>query len=87
MKRVSEVGRSQRVAVVLVDVRGRFRANPLLHADCLLGVGTGNIIWGNYETNHYYFPVQLRDPGLCPPAALLEEIAEEQRKGFRWYSR
>jgi hypothetical protein len=70
-----EVGRSQRVAVVLLDVRGRFRANPLLHADCLLGVGTGNIIWGNYETNHYYFPVQLRDPDLSPPAALLEEIA------------
>ena len=64
-----------RVAAVLLDIRGRFRANPLLHADCLLGVGTGNIIWGDYETNYYYFPVQLRDPSTSPPASALEAIA------------
>jgi hypothetical protein len=49
----------------------------LLHADCLLGVGTGNVIWGNYETRHYYFPIQFR-PGLDrPDAGVLEAIALE----------
>jgi hypothetical protein len=49
----------------------------LLHADCLLGVGTGNIIWGNYETRYYYFPIQFR-PGLeRPDAGTLEAIALE----------
>jgi hypothetical protein len=69
------VGRGQREATVLIDVRGRFRANPLLHVDCLLGVGTGNIIWANYETNYYYFPVQRRDPEHTPSALDLEALA------------
>ena len=46
--------------------RGRFRTNPLLHAENWLGVDTGNIIWNNYETLHYYFPVQFR-PGIERP--------------------
>jgi hypothetical protein len=75
MASADRVGRGQRVAAALLDIRGRFRANPLLHADCLLGVGTGNIIWGDYETTHYYFPVQLRDPADSPAAADLEAIA------------
>ena len=69
------VGRNTRVATVLLDVRGRFRSNPLLHADCLLGIGTGNIIWSDYETTYYYFPVQLRDPDHSPPASAFEAIA------------
>ena len=69
------VGQNHRVATVLLGIRGRFRPNPLLHADCLLGVGTGNIIWADYEIAHYYFPVQLRDPAHSPPAATLEAIA------------
>jgi len=44
----------------------RFRSNPLLHADNLLGIGTGNIIWNNYETRYYYFPVQFR-PEVARP--------------------
>ncbi len=43
-------------------------SNPLLHVDNWLGVGTDNIIWGDYETRHYYFPVQFR-PGLDRPSA------------------
>ena len=70
-----QVGRGVRVGTLLVDIRGRYRSNPLLHADCLLGVGTGNIIWSNYETRHYYFPVQVR-PGLDePPSSLFEQVA------------
>jgi len=57
------VGRDQRIAPLLTGIRSRFRANPLLHADSWLGVGTGNILWSNYEARYYYFPVQFR-PGL-----------------------
>jgi hypothetical protein len=69
------VGRNQRVATLLAGIRGRFRANPLLHADNLLGVGTGNILWSNYETRHYYFPVQFRNETDRPDAATLEHVA------------
>jgi hypothetical protein len=62
----NQVGRGQRIATLLLDIRGRFRANPLLHVDNWLGVGTGNIVWSNYETRYYYFPVQFR-PGIDRP--------------------
>jgi hypothetical protein len=78
------VGRGQRVATLLIDIRGRFRANPLLHADNLLGVGTGNIIWNNYETTHYYFPVQFRPELDRPDATELERVAiTDQDAGLR----
>ncbi len=54
------VGRDQRIVTLLVSSRGRFRANPLLHAEDWLGVDTDNVVWNNYETLHYYFPVQFR---------------------------
>lgn len=69
------VGRNQRVGTLLVGIRGHYRANPLLHIDSILGIGTGNIIWSNYETTHYYFPVQIRDPERHPPAAEFEAVA------------
>ncbi len=50
-----------------MTTRGRFRTNPLLHAENWLGVNTGNIIWNNYETLHYYFPVQFRTQGIERP--------------------
>jgi hypothetical protein len=61
------VGRGRRLAFLPASVRSRFRANPLLHVDSWLGVDTGNIIWGNYEAQNYYFPVQFR-PGIDRPA-------------------
>ncbi len=70
------LGRNQRVGTLLIGIKGRFRSNPLLHADNLLGVGTGNCIWANYETIHYYFPVQFRDGVPRPPAEDFEEIAK-----------
>jgi hypothetical protein len=69
------LGRDQRVGSLLLDVRGPFRANPLLHVDCLLGVDTGNIIWSNYETANYYFPVQLRPDVRHPPVPVFEAVA------------
>jgi hypothetical protein len=68
-------GTGQRVATLLVRLRDRFRANPLLHADCLLGLGTGNVLWSNYETRHYYFPVRFRARLDRPDAGELERIA------------
>lgn len=69
------VGRDQKVGTLLIDIRGRFRSNPLLHADCLLGLDTGNVIWSDYETAHYYFPVRVRPSIHPPPADLFEKIA------------
>jgi hypothetical protein len=84
------VGEGRNIGTLLAEPRGRFRANPLLHADCLLGLGTGNVVWSNYETRFYYFPVQVR-PGLsAPPAAEFEAIAimvdpaDQAERARRW---
>ena len=71
------VGQRQRVATLLLRLKlpGRHPSNPLLHADCLLGIGTGNVIWNNYETRHYYFPVQFHAGLDRPDAGALEAIA------------
>ena len=69
------IGTNQRVATLLVDINSRFRSNPLLHADNLLGIGTGNIVWNNYETRHYYFPVQFRPEVARPTSSDFERIA------------
>ena len=69
------VGRGVRVAALLGDLRTRFRVNPALHAACWLGIAGDNVVWNNYETRHYYFPVQFR-PGLSGPSSYdLEGIA------------
>jgi hypothetical protein len=69
------VGRNKRIATLLVTTRGRFRANPLLHAENWLGVDTGNVVWNNYETLHYYFPVQFRAGIDRPHAGDLELVS------------
>ncbi len=69
------VGQGERVGTLLVGLRGRFRANPLLHADNLLGIGNGNILWSNYETRFYYFPVRVREGIEHPPAVEFERVA------------
>ena len=85
------VGRGHRVATLLTDVRTRFRVNSMLHADCWAGVARDAILWTNYETRHYYFPVQFR-PGIAGPDSFeLERIAlmsapeeaEERRRKWR----
>jgi hypothetical protein len=75
------VGRGRRVAYLPASLRSRFRANPMLHVDNWLGVDTDNIIWGDYETRHYYFPVQFR-PGVDRPRPdELEELALRDAPG------
>ena len=64
-----------RVGTLLVGIKGRFRSNPLLHADCLIGASSDIVFWTNYETVHYYFPVRVR-PGLDHPVATaFEKVA------------
>ena len=69
------IGTAQRVATLLNDIKSPFRSNPLLHVDCALGVGTGNIIWADYETRFYYFPIQFREGLRRPDAFAFEEVA------------
>jgi hypothetical protein len=72
------VGENQRIVTVLASSRSRFRANPLLHAENWLGVDTDNIVWHNYETLYYYFPVQFR-PGIKrPDPSALETISIQE---------
>ncbi len=68
------VGSGRRVATLLADLTTRFRVNPMLHADCWLGV-SGNIVWTNYEARHYYFPVHFREGLDRPDSWDLQEIA------------
>lgn len=69
------IGPDRRVGTLLVGIKGRFRSNPILHADCLLGARSDGVVWSNYETAHYYFPVKVRT-GLDPPPALaFEKVA------------
>ena len=82
-----KVGRSQRVATLLNGIPTRFRANPLLHADALLGIDNGNVLWNNYETRYYYFPVQFRAGLDRPDSKELEEISldlDPERRAERW---
>ena len=84
------VADGSRVGTLLVDIRGRFRSNPLLHADCLLGLAADAILWTNYETTHYYFPVKVR-AGLDYPSAsrfeqlaVLDHPADAERRATLW---
>lgn len=70
-----KVGHGRRVAVLLGDLETRFRVSPPRHASCWLGVAGGNAVWNNYETRHYYFPVQLRSGMVGPDSYDLEAVA------------
>lgn len=84
------IGRGRRIATLLAAGRSRFRANSLLHADCALGVGTGNVIWADYEALYYYFPVRFLD-GLDHPdprefevIALMVDPDQVAARALRW---
>jgi hypothetical protein len=66
------LGQGKRVGTLFIQVRRPFRANPLQHADTILGIGTGNIVWNNYEVSHYYFPVHFQPEISIPPFELME---------------
>lgn len=69
------VDRGRRVATLLTNVETRFRVNSMLHADCWAGVARDAILWTNYETRYYYFPVQFRRDVVGPDSIELERIA------------
>jgi hypothetical protein len=71
----NSIGRNKRIVTLLVSSHGRFRTNPLLHAENWLGVGTDNVVWSNYEALHYYFPVQFRPEIERPHPGDLELIS------------
>jgi hypothetical protein len=74
------------------QLRSRFRANPLLHVGCWLGVDSGNVVWNNYETDHYYFPVQFAlgidrpHPGELERVAKLDSPGDSDRRSRVWQS-
>lgn len=76
MRAAPHVGRGQRVATVLALRPSRFRVIPLLNLDTLLGVGTGNIVWNNYQAGSYLFPVTYR---TSEEARLGERVAATNR--------
>jgi hypothetical protein len=83
-------GRRQRIVTLLVNSRSRFRVNPLLHAEDWLGVDSDNVVWNNYETLHYYFPVQFK-PEIRRPFAgdlelvsIHEELEEKTKRLSDW---
>ncbi len=97
LKARDHVGGKQRVGTLLIGIRGEYKANPLLHADCLLGVGDrrkgfgiGTIVWSNYETRYYYFPVRIRPDVSHPPVvefervAILDGPADRDERARRW---
>jgi hypothetical protein len=75
MQAAPAVGTGQRVGTLWLELRQRFRPNPRLHVDNLLGIGTGNVIWNNYEAAHYYFPVQVRPDVPHPPPLAFENLS------------
>jgi hypothetical protein len=48
-------------SVVILNDQPRFHSNPLMRADNLLGIGRDNVVWDNYETGYYFFPVIAAD--------------------------
>jgi hypothetical protein len=79
-----------RVATLWPDINVRFRANPWLHADCYLGLQGGKVVWNNYETSHYYFPVKIPagvdhpDPRDLEVVALLDRPEDAARRAELW---
>jgi hypothetical protein len=84
------IGPGKRIGTLLSGIKGRFRSNPMLHADCVLGLRADNVVWNNYETAHYYFPVKVRAGLDHPPASAFEQVAlleapgEAAERASRW---
>ena len=75
LRAVGQFDEEDRVGTLLNSIPGRFRANPLLHADGLIAAATHSVFWTNYETAQYYFPVKVRPEIDHPLATLFEAVA------------
>ncbi len=49
-------------SIVLIEDGCRFRANPMVNMNTLLGVSKNARVWDNYEIGYYLFPVIARNP-------------------------
>ncbi len=49
-------------SIVLIENGCRFRANPLVNMNTLLGVGKNTRVLDNYQIGYYLFPVIARNP-------------------------
>lgn len=82
------VGRDRRVATLLLLARGddltRFNVRPVAHLDALYGVGTGNVVWNNYEAAYYIFPVKFRSEVAAERALELDKLNGVQRPAPGW---
>jgi hypothetical protein len=52
----------------------RYSTRPLLHLDDLLGVGTGHVVWNNYQAAQYFFPVKYQDQAATELARSLDNL-------------
>ena len=61
---IPSVATGRRIGTLAIDIPPAIppqrRAVLNRHLDSLLGIGTGNLVWHNYEVVQYYFPVQIR---------------------------
>lgn len=64
-----------RVGTLLSDFRAPFTAQPLIHADNLFGVLNRCVIWKNYQSEEYYFPVRIRSEAVHPPSVWFRDAA------------
>jgi|GEM_PF-983307 len=71
----SRIPTGARLGALITASGSVHRSNPLLHADILLGLRRGAVVWSNYETNHYYFPIRFRQGIPRPPARIFEDLA------------
>jgi hypothetical protein len=55
------VGTGKRIGTLRLTSPARSICDTTYHADALLGIGTRNIVWNNYEAAQYYFPVKFHD--------------------------
>ena len=55
------IGTGKRIGTLRLTRPSRCMYDAASHADALLGIETGNIVWNNYEATEYYFPVKYRD--------------------------
>ena len=77
------VGTNQRIGALWLDSRVPFAVNPLLHAEGLLGLNTGNVVWSNYELAHYYFPLRVRPQTPHPNADAFSTVAKTSERTER----
>lgn len=55
------VGTNHRIGTLKIFDFTRFIGDPVWNLENMFGIGTGNLIWSNYEAGHYVFPVKYRD--------------------------